>query len=169
MVANRTIPLNLIEAKLGKEDDPLFWKSALSVLADEFLQRYVEEGKRRERVIVVGACSHWVRPHNSCWTATGGFAVPEGYKDSMPEFDWSMTLVFREQQWTPVQKLPGKNVKVFRVSIPTRTARHKQAAIHTRWLPGDETVLYGFRNLNGEWRCVAASDEVSRGRLLANS
>ena len=52
-----------------------------------------------------------------------------------------------------------------RVVIPSRTARHKQAAIYTRWHPGDETILYGFRMLDGKWQCVAASDEVARERV----
>jgi len=58
MTAKRAIAMNLVEVKLGTEDDPLFWKSALSVLADEFLQRHIEEGKKRDWAIVAGACSH---------------------------------------------------------------------------------------------------------------
>jgi NAD(P)-dependent dehydrogenase (short-subunit alcohol dehydrogenase family) len=48
---------------------------------------------------------------------------------------------------------------------PARSARHKHAVVHTRWIPGAETVFYGFRNLDGKWKCVAASDEDLRGQM----
>jgi hypothetical protein len=163
-----TIPFEIVEAKLGETDDRLFWQTALSVLTDEFLQRCNDKATKRS-CIVIGTCSHWVRPHNSCWKAGGGFAFPAGYRDSLPELDWSLTLVSRDNHWDPVDKLPGKRLMVFRVAIPTRTTRHKQAAIHTRWLPGEGTILYGFRNLDGKWHCVAASDEATRGRILAKA
>jgi len=36
--------------------------------------------------LVVGACSHWVRPHNSRWNAAGGFVCPDGYKILFPNW-----------------------------------------------------------------------------------
>src|SRR6266567_1536761 len=39
------------------------------------------------------------------------------------------------------------------------TARHKQAAVHTVWSTSGQLTLYGFRNVDGRWLCVAASDE----------
>jgi hypothetical protein len=166
---NSTMLFETIQPKLGADDDPGLWKVALSVLADELTQRQAEESKHGAWAMVVGACSHWVRPHNSRWNAAGGFVFPDGYKDSLPEMDWSAVFVFRNQEWTSATKLPGKNIQVFRVAIPTRTARHQQAAVHTRWRPNGETVLYGFRKLADKWQCVAASDEKSRGPIrLAN-
>lgn len=167
--AKLAIPFEVVEAKLGAEDDPLLWKSVLSVLTGEFLQQYNEEANKKDWAVVVGACSRWLSPNQTRWTAAGGFAFPEGYREFLPEFDWSVTFLFRAQQWTPLTKLPGKRLQVFRVAIPARTARHKQAAIHTRWFPGEERVLYGFRNLDGNWICVAASDEKSKGRILTKS
>jgi hypothetical protein len=167
-IGNDIIFFETIERKLAEDDDPALWRAALSVLADELAQRQGEEMSRGVWAMVVGACSHWVRPHNSRWNAAGGFVYPEGYKDSVPELNWSVIFVFRNKEWTSATKLPGKNLKVFRVAIPTRTARHKQAAIYTRWRPNGETVLYGFRKTRDKWQCVAASDEKSRGPVSAN-
>jgi hypothetical protein len=163
---NLKVPFAAVVAKLSEDDDRDFWQTALTVLTDEFLYRYDEEAKNREWVFVVGVCSHWVRPHNSSWkTSHGRFMYPEGYKDSSPEFDWSVTLVCKDRHWTHLEKLPGKRRVTFRVAIPARTARHKQAAVNTRWSPGKDTVLYGFRQRDGFWRCVAVSDEQLRGRI----
>ena len=167
-IGNDEIFFETIERKLAVDDDPVLWKAALSVLADELAQRQAEEAIRGTRAMVVGACSHWVRPHNSRWNAAGGFVYPEGYKDSVPELDWSVIFVFRNKEWAFAPKLPGKNIEVLRVAIPTRTARHRQAAIYTRWRPNGETVLYGFRKAGDQWKCVAASDEKRRGPVSAN-
>ncbi len=157
-------PFAAIATRLTEEDDPGLWQTALTVLTDDFLQRYDEVGKNREWLFVVGACSRWVRPHRAGWkTKAGRFAYPEGYNDGSPELDWSVVLVYRDQRWRRVERLSGKRRVIFRVAIPTRSSRHKQAAINTRWLPGDETVLYGFRRVNEHWKCVAASDQDDRG------
>ena len=163
------IPFEVVKAKLGADDDRDFWQAALSVLAEEFIRRYTEASTNRDWAIVLGACSHWVRPHQTRWTAAGGFAYPDGYRESLPELDWSLILVYRDRQWIPLSKLPGKKLKLFRVALPSRTARHNQAAVHTRWSPGDETVLFGFRKVNENWECVAASDEKSKGRVTTSS
>ena len=163
---NLKVPFAAVVAKLSEDDDRDFWQTALSVLTDEFLHRYDKEAKYREWVFVVGICSHWVRPHNSSWkTNAGRFIYPEGYMDSSPELDWSVTLVCKDRCWTRLEKLPGKRRVTFRVAIPARTARHKQAAVNTRWSPGKDTVLYGFRQRDGLWKCVAVSDEEQRGRI----
>jgi hypothetical protein len=158
-----------IEPKLVADDDPALWRAALIVLADELEQRHAEDSGCGVSAMVVGACSHWVRPHNSRWNAAGGFVYPDGYKDSVPQLDWSVIFVFSNQGWTSAKKLPGKKTKVFRVAIPARSARHRQAVIHTRWTPDGQTVLFGFRKAADKWLCVAASDERSRGPASANS
>jgi hypothetical protein len=163
---NPNAPFDAIARKLGVDDDRNFWQTALTVLTDEFLHRYDEKAKNREWVFVVGVCSHWVRPHNSSWKTTAGrFLYPQGYKDSLPQLDWSVTLTCKNRQWTRLEKLPGKRLVTFRVAIPARTARHKQAAVNTRWSPGEGTAFYGFRQTDGLWKCVAVSDEDGRGRV----
>jgi hypothetical protein len=83
---NRNVLFETIVSKLTVEDDCDFWRAALDVLADEFLQRYEKEAKNREWAFIVGACSHWVRPHNSSWKTTAGrFVSPNGYNDWSPE------------------------------------------------------------------------------------
>jgi hypothetical protein len=162
-IGKHTILLQTIEPKLVADDDPALWSAALVVLADELEQRQAEDSGRGVSAMVVGACSHWVRPHNSRWNAAGGFAYPDGYKDSVPGLDWSVIFVFSDQKWKSAKKLPGKKTKVFRVAIPARSARHGQATIHTRCTPNGETVLFGFRRVADKWQCVAASDDQSRG------
>jgi hypothetical protein len=168
VIENDTILFDGLQSKLTPHDDRELWRAALSVFADEFAQRHAEESGRGAWAMVVGACSHWVRPHNSRWNAAGGFVYPTGY-DSVPELDWSAIFVFENHEWALVQKLPGKRTKVFRVAIPARTARHKQAAIHTQWAPNGETVLYSFRKVVEKWKCVAASDEESRGPVSVHA
>lgn len=168
-VLNTIFPFTALETILSADDDPLLWRAALSVVTDDFLQRYQRESTNKNWGMVVGACSHWLRPHQTRWTKAGGFAYPQGYRNFKPEFDWSIILLFRDEQWVPVVRLRDKRLTSFRVVIPSRTARHKQAVIYTRWHPGEKSILYGFRKLDGKWQCVAASDEAARGRVLARS
>ena len=147
-------------------DDPRFWQAALYVLADEFLQRYDREAKNDAWIFLIGTCSHWIRPHQARWTAAGGFAYPEGYQSLLPELDWSTILSCKGDSWTQLEKLPGKKPIIFRVAVPARSARHKQAAVHTKWSTSPVPVFYGFRNLRGSWKCVAASDERSQGGVI---
>ena len=141
-IGNTTIFFEAIESELAGEGDPPLWKAALSVLADDLALRTLEKVRYRVWAMVVGACSHWVRPHNSRWNAAGGFVYPAGYKDHVHELNWSVIFVSQDNKWTSALKLPGKTIDVFRVAIPKRTARHKQAAIYTRWTPNGEVVLY---------------------------
>src|SRR5579872_1882210 len=164
---NVPFPFAVLEAILSIDDDPTLWSAALSVVTDDFLQRYKQDSKNRNWGMVVGVCSHWLRPHQTRWTKAGGFAYPNGYKGFRPEFDWSLVVLFRDGEWIPVDRLPVKRLAFFQVAIPARTSRHKQAVIYTRWRPSDETILYGFRKVDGKWRCVAASDEAVTGRVLA--
>lgn len=160
------IPFEAFEAKLAVDDDRAFWQIALTVLAEEFVQRQREESFSSDWAMMVGACSHWQRPHQARWTAAGGFAYPEGYKQHFPKLDWFVILVYRDGQFISNAKLSGKRVKVLRVAIPSRTARHKQAAVHARWPTASKSVLFGFRKVNEKWKCVAVSDEKSRGPVV---
>lgn len=159
------VPFEFFDVMLTSDDDRNLWRAVLTVITDEFLQRYELEPTNKNWVLVVGACSHWVRPNQNRWIAAGGFADPEGYKDSLPELDWSVILHFRNRNWIPIKKLPGKRTRIFRIAIPAHTARHKQAAVRANWTPEKETILYGFRNTDGNWECVAASDQKLRGHI----
>jgi hypothetical protein len=162
----------LISSYLSPEDDLDFWLAAISTLFRD-VEIDLEESSLIASVYVqIGACSHWLRPHQTRWTASGGFASPSGYgggvysRTGLPEFDWSVLLHFdvKKQAWQPVQKLTNKRHFIFRAALPTRTKRHSQAAIHTIWLPSrpsDGEVkfarFYGFRNLGNGWDCVAST------------
>ncbi|HLJ89365.1 MAG TPA: hypothetical protein VKZ53_21285 [Candidatus Angelobacter sp.] len=166
--------LNHVQKYFNEQDDPTAWRAILHVIGKEFIERYrsEREGGDKNWFMRVGACSHWVRPHQTRWTAAGGFALPIGYKGAagwshgLPEFDWSVVFSFDGVHWKCVDKFSGKKQAVLRVALPSRTVRHKQAAVHTMWSTLHEPVFYAFRNMDGVWRFVAASDERRRGRLF---
>jgi hypothetical protein len=54
-IAKPKVPLEVVEAKLAKDDDRDFWQAALAVRTDEFLQRYDRESKGRIWIFSVGA------------------------------------------------------------------------------------------------------------------
>jgi len=167
--ASVTLPIALKE-RLSAEDDPALWEEVLKLLAeDASILKPVTNGSRL--YAEVGVCSHWLRPHQTRWTAAGGFALPIGYGrvpfslTSPPLFDWSVRLQFNPAPigWVIPEKVPTKRFISVRVAVPSRTTRHRQAAVHTLWSPRtldakrERTVLYGFRNLNGVWELKACS------------
>jgi hypothetical protein len=166
---------NVLQERLTMEDDPALWGQVLEAVAEDAstlatlndgLQLYAE----------VGVCSHWLRPHQTRWTAAGGFAYPVGYgkakgygRTGLPRLDWSVKLLFNSTPmgWVLAAKLPAKSFKFVRVAVPSRTTRHRQAAVHTLWSPRTlddakhrRTVFYGFRKSNGVWRLKACSRDT---------
>jgi hypothetical protein len=85
-----------IRERLATDDDPTLWVEVLRAVAEDVLvlQAHTDRSKL---YAVIGSC-HWLRPHQSRWTAAGGFALPVGYGDGerslrgLPNFDWSVTL-----------------------------------------------------------------------------
>src|SRR5215470_7426646 len=70
------IPMDCILERLTAEDDRAAWKAVLSMVSEEFVERYRAEKRKKESWFLrIGACSHWVRPHQSRWIAAGGFAL----------------------------------------------------------------------------------------------
>lgn len=154
--------LEAIANKLAPTDDRALWEASLSLLFEEFL-RGAQEQRKTQPVFQIGLCSRWVRPHQTRWTAGGGFAYPEGYQNSLPELDWYILFNHEDGRWIPLAKPPGKRSVIFRVAIPARTAKHAQAAIHTKWSTSERPVFYGFRKKDGVWDCVATSDARTQG------
>lgn len=157
---------------LSQSDDGDLWAFAVDVIyADAMaLIRDAPDGKRI--CTLLGRCSHWLRPHQSRWTADGGFAWPSGYDRNnfslhgLPEFDWFCRWDWYPQvaAWTRAESdnLPLKGECSFRVTIPSRTVHHRQAAIHTIWQPGppqhpriELRQFYGFRRKPSGWECTA--------------
>jgi len=95
-----------------------------------------------------------------------GYKGASGWSNGLPEFDWSAILSFDGERWKRVDRFSGKKQIVLRVAVPARTARHKQATVRTVWSTSHQMTLYGFRNVNQKWLCVAASDERKHGRIL---
>ncbi len=155
---------------LGDEDDPALWSAVIDAVYPDAraLCRLVPAGWAVATQL--GRCSHWLRPHQTRWTADGGFAWPTGYggprwsRVGLPEFDWSREWCWRpEAGWEAADAVPGPRRVVLRVAVPARSRRHRQAAIHTVWRPGealgfdaDVVQFYGFRRQgDGSWTCTA--------------
>ena len=160
----------VIAPLLGEEDDPTLWPLLIdTIYADaETLARLVA-GPHRV-LTQIGRCAHWMAPHKARWTADGSFAWPSGYGASgfsftgLPEFDWSAQWAWcpGSQSWIVADGRPSSQDLVFRVAVPARTRRHRQAAVHTVWRPGAPPLprvevmqFYGFRRVMAEWSCTA--------------
>jgi hypothetical protein len=157
-----------VQERLATDDDPKLWIEVLRAVAEDALVLQANAA-RSKLYAVIGSCSHWVRPHQSRWRAAGGFALPVGYGDGegffrgLPNLDWSVTLQFDhgEPGWVVPEQPPTKRFRSVRLAIPTRTSRHRQAAVHAVWSRGTldskqkRTVFYGFRNSVDGWKLLA--------------
>jgi len=158
-----TLPLP-IQERLGTDDDPRLWREVLRAAAEDASVLGCSE-----LYAIVGCCSHWLRPHQSRWTAAGGFALPvgygggEGFLRGLPNLDWRVILQFDHAQlgWALPSRPPTKGFNSVRLAVPSRTARHRQAAVHAVWSPltsdtrRKRTDYYGFRKSEGGWCLVA--------------
>jgi len=155
---------------LGAEDDANLWAAAIGqIIADaEYLCAHAETSSAV--LAEIGRCSHWLRPHQSRWTAAGGFAWPSGYggsgfsRNGLPEFDWSLLWRWEtnSRKWELNISSKSKRPLKLRIAIPSRTSEHEQAAVHTIWSPGSPTTpkqklrqFYGFRKQGGAWNTAA--------------
>jgi len=169
----------LVMERLSEHDDPDAWRAFMSFILPE--AEFLCQGNQRNMTIktIIGACSRWLRPHQTRWTADGGFASPMGYgrrgftRYGRPEHDWEISVVWNPDtlKW---QKPDARNatkrrpILEFRICVPTRTRRHNQAAVLTTWSPGSPPLpkeeldqRYGFRKINSEWVCTASTGSVS--------
>jgi hypothetical protein len=159
-----------VVSALAADDDINLWSTAIGhIIADaEFLS--VNAKTSRTVFTEIGRCSHWLRPHQTRWTADGGFAWPAGYggagysRSGLPEFDWSLIWQWNadHHKWECTYKPTGKQPLRLRIAIPSRTREHNQAAVHTIWTPGCPTTpkqklrqFYGFREVDGTWTVTA--------------
>lgn len=146
----------LILGRLNRDDDPELWRAVWYAVIPDFF------GPAAELNIEFGCCSHWLRPHQTRWTAGGGFAWPTGYGGSgysrmgLPLFDWSVQTTTRSILARPED---SSNSPRLRVAIPARSRRHAQAAIHTLLTRDGQRFVrfYGFRKVAENWQLVAVS------------
>ena len=160
-----------LTARLSSEDDLSAWETIASTVFSDAEALLLDLGTSIEVRTRLGRCSHWLRPHQTRWTADGGFAWPSGYwgqgysRFGIPEFDWFLEARWdaKAKSWVPVKLRPkSRGTLLFRVAVPSRTARHDQAAVHTIWRPGppqhrrnELLQVYGFRKQDGAWRATA--------------
>ena len=156
--------------RLSESDDARFWSTVLNDLAQEFESLCINESEDYDIFFQIGACSHWLRPHQFRLAAAGGFAYPSGYAESrfgynaLPEFDWFVIFHFDKTHsaWLKSDKFFGKRKLVCRVALPTRTVRHNQAVVNVSWSPGTPTQpkekaksFLAYRKIDDEWQQVA--------------
>jgi len=173
--------MRLFEEYISVQDDPRFWSGAIPEVLDACIgPKHLWANKVPVVFAMVGACANWLRPHQTRWTADGGFAWPAGYggaggggsRQALPQFDWSILLRYDEasEQWALAERMEGKRKLVLRVAAPTRTEIHDQAVVHTIWSPGSprrpsekERRILGFRKSSGEWSFVAEEALAQHG------
>ena len=159
----------LIAPLLSDDDDPALWAAVVNAVYPD-AQTLCGGATGRVPVFTwLGRCSHWLRPHQTRWTADGGFAWPSGYdgprfaRTGLPEFDWFIQWQWNAEsgQWGIATGDPIPGSLLFRVAVPARSRRHRQAAVHTVWKPGSPlggrepfVQFYGFRR-RPEWFCTA--------------
>jgi hypothetical protein len=155
--------LSQLELRLRADDDSAFWENAVPVIVEDFFE-HIDDGL--PCFLELGVCSHWLRPHQTRWTAVGGFAWPSGYQGGsghnlrgLPEFDWSILFRIEAGTLMRVEKYSGKRRFVTRVAVPARTARHQQAVLHVVRYPKKEVVFLGFRRAEQGWRLVATAEQ----------
>ena len=163
-----------ISEHLGDDDDTALWELATTTFLSDAAIAAV--GARKEVYTQVGCCQHWISPHQMRWTADGSFSWPFGYDKTttgfsyraLPELTWSVVLKWTGEVWVPAKA--GAKSLLLRIAIPARTARHRQAAIHSIWTPrspsSKEKVvqLYGFRKRRGKWSLRARVEVPPRSR-----
>ena len=164
-----------IRPNLAEEDDISLWLTVLQTLLRDIKLLQDDANIKTALYLEIGACSHWLRPHQTRWTQGGGFALPSGYQEDgrtfgrsgLPRHDWFVLFRWQNEtkQWqTAPSKYDSERKLLCRISVPTRTARHDQAAVRVWWLPGSpqntrrkSTLLYGFRKKSEKWECVASA------------
>lgn len=156
-----------IAAQLTSDDDPVLWDVATRTILADAAQ--ISRDTHEDIFAQVGSCRHWIRPHQSRWTADGGFAWPFGYEktttgysfSALPELDWSVFFKWTGTTWELGRT--GARCLLLRIAIPARITRHLQAAVHTIWTPRSPlsqeklVQLYGFRKKEGIWQLTATS------------
>jgi len=169
----------LIAEHLTADDDIRLWETATTKL---FAVAELSSVNTQQNIYVqIGCCYHWISPHHPIhWLADGGFAWPFGYDKTttgfsyraLPELSWSELLKWTGENWESDRV--AKRSLIFRIAIPARTARHRQAAIHTIWTPRSPTErekvvqLFGFRKKRNLW-LMTASEKLGRRRRLGRT
>ncbi|MFV8751044.1 hypothetical protein ACNOYE_10905 [Nannocystaceae bacterium ST9] len=163
-----------IEQLLDDEDDLECWREVVRTLVVDDLGEPLAAYRGSDAIVLeIGRCSHWLRPHQTRWSAAGGFAWPTGYGEGdggfsrwgVPQFDWSERWARDDEgRWCPAKGQPSRRPLTLRIALPARTRRHASAAIHTLWSPGAPwsarskiVQFHGFRREDGRWQRSATS------------
>jgi hypothetical protein len=163
-----------ISQNLSPNDDINLWLLFFEIWKEDFQLNQSKDLDDYEIFLQIGACSHWLRPHQTRLTAAGGFAYPVGYggnstysRSGKPEFDWSVLFHFDKikQDWFYAEKQFGMNKLVCRVALPNRTIQHNQAVANVIWLSGTpqnpkekSKIFYAFRKVENIWKFIKSGE-----------
>jgi hypothetical protein len=166
---------------LQSTDDPELWQVVLQHLGDHVRRKVARAETCRDVVLSVGACSSWLRPHQTRFRVESlEFAWPSGYggthysRTGLPLYDWCCCFrLDRESRFVEVEQPRPQDRRqlLCRATLPTNTMRRWKAAIHTIWLPGTPRCLreptvwllgYNRRNGRGDWELRGSHCESGR-------
>jgi hypothetical protein len=179
----RTVKPALAE-RLTDADDPTLWQLAITAILGRARADTLHYTGKDAIFIEIGCCASWIRPH---WKTASGMTAPIGYNPtvfhdggsawsfrSLPAFDWSLKWQQDVVSGAMLQARgqPTRRPLTYRICVPARTGRHRQATVHTIWAPSspDNSTrkwfsVYGFKRTNAKWRCFAQSEGEPGSRV----
>ena len=157
---------------LDPDDDINFWKTLIISILDEIDDRWNYEDLTIKSInLGIFKVSSWKRPHQTRWTASGGFAWPSSYSLHADEHSLWNFWIGRDEgliEWDLREKPRRRKRNVFNayLAAPGNTSRHNQGAAMMEWRPkcpykiakhkGLIREMYGLRKSNsGIWKIVA--------------
>jgi hypothetical protein len=170
-----------VKGCLHSTDDQELWEVVLKLICDHVRNEAARADTTRDVVLIVGACSAWLRPHQTRFRVGRlEFAWPSGYggtqysRTGLPLYDWCRCfLLDRNDEFSPIDLARPQDRRrlLFRVTLPTKTMRRWKAAIHTIWLPGvprkpRQPIVwllgYNRRRGKGDWELRGSHRESGR-------
>jgi hypothetical protein len=158
-----------LSSNLLADDDPALWLTVLQVVNRDISRRFSEAAESaRDLLLLVGACSKWLRPHQTRFRVNDEeFAWPSGYggaglsRTGLPEFDWCCCFQRDNADFTriDVPHAIGKRQFFVRVAIPTKTVHRRKASVNVLWTPGTPADsrqvlvrLLAFKKIDVQWK-----------------
>ncbi|MCA9215164.1 MAG: hypothetical protein KDB27_18980 [Planctomycetales bacterium] len=159
-----------LSSHFSPDDDPDLWLEVLRVVKGDIARRFTEADSPRDLLLLVGACSNWLRPHQTRFRVRDEeFAWPSGYggvgfsRTGLPELDWCCCFRRTNSGFARIgvpHKI-GKRRFLVRVAIPSKTIERRRASINVSWTPGIPADvrqplvrLLAFKKANVGWEMI---------------
>jgi hypothetical protein len=178
--------LDDIAPYLTVTDDSTLWEAVLRVACDDLSTEVSKSESNRDVFLVLGACSSWLRPHQTRWRVGElEFAWPSGYggnrysRTGLPELDWCCCFQYGGADEFTMVDVPRrfKNRQILlRIAVPTQTMNRRKASINMYWSPGTPRNVrrsvvrfLALSRKDAQWSLVGSSvdpGELWRGEVL---